>query len=216
MGNSKWLRNSFVYLIVIIAVLLLFFTIFGGGTSNNARTIPISQVLRDAAAVPSTVKEIDIANDSNVVQVLYTDGTERVSRRETATTDFTTQLTNAGYNFTTGNVAIKVADPSPFGGVMNILTLLLPTLIFIGVLVFMMRQSGGGANQALSFGKSRARKFTGDKTSVTFNDVAGVEELKQELAELVEFLKFLTSSLPWAHASREVCCWLALPAQARL
>ena len=188
MGNSKWLRNSFVYLIVIIAVLLLFYTIFGGGTSNSARTIPISQVFRDAVA--GQVKEIDIANDTNVVQVTYTDGTERVSRRETSTTDFTSQLINAGYNFNTGNVAIKVNEPSPFGGILNILTLLLPTLIFIGVLVFMMRQSGGGANQALSFGKSRARKFVGDKTSVTFNDVAGVEESKQELAEVVEFLKF--------------------------
>jgi cell division protease FtsH len=188
MGNSKWLRNSFVYLIVIIAVLLLFYTIFGGGSSSNTRTIAISQVFRDAVA--GQIKEIDIANDTNVVQVTYTDGTERVSRRETSTTDFTSQLINAGYNFSTGNVAIKVNDPSPFGGILNIMTLLLPTLIFIGVLVFMMRQSGGGANQALSFGKSRARKFVGDKTSVTFNDVAGVEESKQELAEVVEFLKF--------------------------
>jgi cell division protease FtsH len=68
--------------------------------------------------------------------------------------------------------------------------LLLPAMLFIGVLVFMMRQSQGGNSQALSFGKSRARKFVGDKTSVTFNDVAGVEESKQELAEVVEFLKY--------------------------
>src|SRR4051812_43047762 len=171
MGNSKWLRNSFVYLIVIIAVLLLFFTLFSGGRNDSTRTIPISKVLQDAATVPSPIKEIVIANDSNVVQVIYKDNTERVSRRETATTDFTTQLKNAGYDFSRTDLELRVTEPSSFGGILNILTLLLPALLFIGVLVFMMRSSGGANNQALSFGKSRARKFTGDKTSVTFADV---------------------------------------------
>ncbi len=190
MGSSKWLKNSFVYLIVIIAVLLLFFTIFGGNRNDTAKTVSISTVLKDAATVPSPIKEIVIANDSNVVQVFYKDQTEKVSRRETSTTDFTSQLKNAGYDFTKNDVEVRVSEPSSFGGILNILTLLLPALLFIGVLVFMMRQSGGGNSQALSFGKSRARKFTGDKTSVTFADVAGVEESKQELAEVVEFLKF--------------------------
>jgi cell division protease FtsH len=190
MGNSKWLKNSFVYLIVIIAVLLLFFTLFGGNRNDPAKNIPISRVLHEAAAVPSHIKEIVLTNDSNVVQVIYKDQPDKISRRETATTDFTTQLRNAGYDFSKSDVEIRINEPSSFGGLLNIFTLLLPALLFIGVLVFMMRQSQGGNNQALSFGKSRARKFVGDKTSVTFNDVAGVEESKQELAEVVEFLKF--------------------------
>jgi len=139
MGDNKWLRNSFVWLIVMIAVLLLFFTILGGSRNDAANTIPISKVLKDAAAKPSPIKSIEITNDSDVVHVKYNDNTDKISRRESATTDFTTQLKNAGYDFTTGTVDLKVNESSQFGGILNVLTFLLPTLLFIGVLVFMMR-----------------------------------------------------------------------------
>ena len=67
---------------------------------------------------------------------------------------------------------------------------LLPILIIGGFIFFMMRQAQGTNNQALSFGKSRARMFLGNKTVVTFADVAGVDEAKTELQEVVEFLKY--------------------------
>jgi cell division protease FtsH len=71
-----------------------------------------------------------------------------------------------------------------------LVTALLPVLIIGGFIYFMMRQAQGTNNQAMSFGKSRARMFLGNKTVVTFNDVAGVDEAKQELTEVVEFLKY--------------------------
>jgi cell division protease FtsH len=74
--------------------------------------------------------------------------------------------------------------------VLGILTFMLPTLLIIGILVLMMRQSQGSNSQAMSFGKSRARLFSSNRPTVTFADVAGVEEPKEELAEVVEFLKY--------------------------
>jgi cell division protease FtsH len=71
-----------------------------------------------------------------------------------------------------------------------LLTGLLPLLVIGGFIFFMMRQAQGTNNQALSFGKSRARMFLGNKTVVTFSDVAGVDEAKTELQEVVEFLKY--------------------------
>ena len=71
-----------------------------------------------------------------------------------------------------------------------LISALLPVLLIGGFIFFMMRQAQGTNNQAMSFGKSRARMFLGNKQVVTFNDVAGVDEAKTELQEVVEFLKY--------------------------
>jgi len=85
---------------------------------------------------------------------------------------------------------IATKGSSQWGSLLGTLGFLLPTVFLVGILIFMMRQAQGSNNQAMSFGKSRARMFTGNRPSVTFTDVAGVEEAKQELAEVVEFLKY--------------------------
>jgi cell division protease FtsH len=86
---------------------------------------------------------------------------------------------------------IYSAQPAPDTSWLGLLlTGLLPLLVIGGFIFFMMRQAQGTNNQALSFGKSRARMFLGNKTVVTFNDVAGVDEAKTELQEVVEFLKY--------------------------
>ncbi len=82
-------------------------------------------------------------------------------------------------------------EESATGGILTLLiSALLPVLLIGAFFFFMMRQAQGTNNQAMSFGKSRARMFLGSKTVVTFADVAGVEEAKQELTEVVEFLKY--------------------------
>ncbi|MBM4434486.1 MAG: ATP-dependent zinc metalloprotease FtsH [Chloroflexi bacterium] len=81
-------------------------------------------------------------------------------------------------------------ESATFGLIGSVLLSLLPVLLIGGFFIYMMRQAQGTNNQALSFGKSRARMFVGNKPTVTFDDVAGVDESKQELQEVVEFLKY--------------------------
>src|SRR5213075_186194 len=88
-------------------------------------------------------------------------------------------------------VALRIGkDSQTLSVVGSIVLSLLPVVLIGGVFFYMMRQAQGTHNQALSFGKSRARLFIGNKPTVTFDDVAGVEEAKQELTEVVEFLKY--------------------------
>jgi cell division protease FtsH len=100
------------------------------------------------------------------------------------------------YNTANGNNAAKRVnlvlpqESQTFGIIGSILLSLLPVLLIGGFFIYMMRQAQGTNNQALSFGKSRARMFVGNKPATTFDDVAGVDEAKQELTEVVEFLKY--------------------------
>jgi len=85
------------------------------------------------------------------------------------------------------DVVVTTSALSP--GLINLLGLLLPVLFFVAFWLFILRQSQAGAGQALSFGKSRARRLSDSQPKVTFADVAGVDEAKQELQEIIDFLK---------------------------
>jgi cell division protease FtsH len=86
------------------------------------------------------------------------------------------------------NLTNKAPSSSSF--LLNVLPNLLFLVVIVGFMYYMLRQTQSGNNQAMSFGRSRARMLAGDKPLVTFQDVAGVEEAKQELTEVVDFLKF--------------------------
>jgi len=86
-------------------------------------------------------------------------------------------------------VKYTIEEPPPPGLWTNILTGVVPILIFVLLFFFMMQQTQGGGNRVMSFGKSRAKLHTDERKKVTFADVAGADEVKEELVELVEFLK---------------------------
>lgn len=88
------------------------------------------------------------------------------------------------------NVEIKIEDQKQSSWWVSVFSsIFLPLIIFVGLWVFMLRQAQSGSSQAMSFGKSRAKLMVENKPKVKFDDVAGVEEAKQELQEVVEFLK---------------------------
>ena len=212
MADNKWLRNSFVWVIIMVAMLVLFFTFVGQPKSNDR--ISITQVANDVKA--GKVARIVAHEENNEITVYENPdpGGKVYTAIKQPEDPLSTQLIALG-------VAadrlpdIKIEGAAQWQGYIGILGFLLPTLILVGVFVFMMRQAQGTNNQALSFGKSRARLFTGNKPTITFADVAGVEEAKQELAEVVEFLKYPDKFNALGARIPAACCSWALPAPAR-
>jgi cell division protease FtsH len=187
MGDNRWLKNSFVYLIILVAALALFFQYFGNSTAQIEEK-GIAEVI--AAVKAGDVAKIEAQAGDEQITVTYTNGDEFRSRIET-NDSVMSLLAQYGVELDESSSLVVNVEPAPaWGGLLSIFTILLPTLLLIAFFVFFMRQAQGSNNQAMSFGKSRARMFSGDKPSITFADVAGQEEAKQDLTEVVEFLKF--------------------------
>jgi len=183
--SSRWFRNSFVYLLILVAVAALFFSIFQAPSETPMMTLG---ELADAARA-GRVEEIRVSGDELTVTLKDGEDQEYKSRKE-LNVGILEALRDLGVSEAQrGAIQIEVEEPSQWGNWLGLLAGFLP-LLFVGALfIFLMRQAQSGSNQALSFGRSKARLFTGDKPKVTFDDVAGVEEAKSELYEVVEFLQ---------------------------
>jgi cell division protease FtsH len=178
----KWSRILYLVLLVMIAAFL--YAMFFGQTETSD-TVHITRVAK--LAQEGQVQKIIVHEDT--LDIVLTNGDTLVSRKEPGLSIVETLESLGVSEANLEKITVEVAAPSWWGGWLTILSALLPLLLIGGFFFFIFRQAQGAGNQALSFGKSRARMFTGDKPTITFEDVAGAEEAKQELAEVVEFLR---------------------------
>jgi len=174
------LAKNLVLWAVIAVVLLSVFSNFSK-QSSSTQTLPYStyiQMVKSSQVAQVTIEGRDIKGKTNTGSVFKT------YSPETSNTAMIGDLLD-------NNVEITAAAPEGQSLLMTIFISWFPFLLLIGIWIFFMRQmqGGGGGRGAMSFGKSKARMLGEDEIKVTFKDVAGAEEAKEEVSELVDFLK---------------------------
>jgi cell division protease FtsH len=173
-----------VFLIIIIGLLVFAFS------SSNLNQKPIS--INEAAdgIKKGDISKITVEND-NTIKLTYKDGKQLTTNKED-NAPFITQITQLGVTpdqLSAEKVTLEVQPPSFWISIFNVIVYAFPFIVLAIIMVFIYRQAQGNNSAAMSFGKSRARMFSGDQPTVTFEDVAGADESKEELREVVEFLR---------------------------
>jgi cell division protease FtsH len=183
-------NQSFVVTFLLIVAAVAMIVMAFQRESGSSQTLTINELARDIKA--GKVARV-VIEDGDSLRVIYTNGDENgVESYKESNSTLVDQLLALGVTpeqLSPESVMLEVKPPSQWAGIVSGALYILPVLFMAGVLWFIFRQAQGSNNAAMSFGKSRARMFSGEHPTVTFQDVAGVEESKQELAEVVEFLK---------------------------
>ena len=174
MGNA---RNIAFWVVLLLLVLALFNLFSGSQTTTSGRDLSYSDFIAKVNAGEVT----SVLLDGEQVVIKATDGNTYVAIKPIGEEVAGTLIAkNVG-------VTVKSQEQS---GIFSLISLWLPFLVLIGIWIFFMnRMQGGGRGGAMGFGKSRAKLLTEKQGRVTFDDVAGIDEAKEELEEIVEFLR---------------------------
>jgi cell division protease FtsH len=171
-----WQRNSLIYIAILLAAVALFSFLLP--ISEKPEEIPLSEAI--AMSQNGEIEKIVVENEELLITT--TGGTELKTFKESNANIYEI----GGLSLEGVVVEIKGSSGINWG---NLLLNFLPLILLGALLFFLFRRAQGANSQALSFGRSRARLFPANTPTVTFDDVAGVEEAKQEVHEVVDFLK---------------------------
>jgi cell division protease FtsH len=188
-------NQSYIVTFLFVVALAAMVITLVRNDSSAPQPLTINELAQDIQL--GKVSRVVIEN-SGSLRVIYKSGSEvetktGIEAYKESDSTLVAQLIGLGVspeNLSAENVKIEVEAPSIWSGALGgFIAYLLPLLLMLGVFWFIFRQAQGSNNAAMSFGKSRARMFSGEHPTVTFQDVAGADESKQELSEIVEFLK---------------------------
>ncbi len=190
MNNSRN-QSLLIYALLFIAIIaMVLFQV--RQPSNTEAPLTINQVAADIQA--ENIKRIVVESD-NRLRVIYPGSSgseiERTAHKEDGTS-LLNQLVLLGVTpeqLAPEKLQVVINPPSSWMTVLSVLGYILPFILIIALFFWIFRQAQGSNNAAMSFGKSRARMFSGEHPTVTFEDVAGADESKEELKEVVEFLR---------------------------
>lgn len=187
--NTNRVTKWFVYILMGVAVAAIFWSLNSKG--ETSQPISISELAQQIQA--NEVSELQVSGNGRQVEIVYVDISFPKTHSQIGGVSSIEEILSAygvsQSDYSDGRPTIRYEEPSRWEPFLGGAVIFLPALLIIGIFYFIFRQNQGNNNQAASFGKSRARMFTGDHSTVTFDDVAGADEAKQDLMEVVEFLK---------------------------
>ena len=179
-GGKKSYRNVIFFVLVALFGLVIFSAL---GSNQNLKDVAFSQVISRANA--GEIKKIAVKGEELTITKKGEDRPSERSRKEAGSSIYEQGLTNR-------DVEVVVENPTSSTSVWSgiFIQVFLPIILIGALFMWVMRSAQGQGNQAMSFGKSKARLYGNEKNKVTFADIAGSDESKQDLSEIVEFLKF--------------------------